>query len=420
MKRFGTDGIRGQWGSAALNPDIARALATVLMTEFEGPIPIVRDTRESGSAILKALEEGMGNRGVDYGILPTPALSAILAATGARVGIAITASHNPWQDNGLKVLGRGGFKLSPEEESVIDGALDGAIGCAQGQGSLCEGEGGAEMYLQAQCNAVGPTETLQGAKIAIDAANGAGFESAERLLDACGMQSVVMGNHPNGQNINEGVGALHPEGLQELVLRENCAAGIALDGDADRCTLIDAAGNLVHGDALLLLLAKGPGVVGTVMCNSALEDALSTRGMAFHRSAVGDRNVQLAMSQRGWQVGGEPSGHVLMTDALPTGDGLITGLRALAGGFDLASRLSDFTPFPSVQAAVRVASKPPLETLAPVQQLIEQARATLKGRVLLRYSGTEPKLRILVEAQTEVEAQEWCERFEEAVKAQFP
>ena len=419
MKRFGTDGIRGRWGSPELNSDIARGLAAVLAREFSGPIPVVRDTRASGPEVLQALEKGFGSRGVDYGVLPTPALSAILASTSAEVGIAVTASHNPWQDNGLKVLGRGGGKLTPDQEARIDAALDGGMESERAHGDLRLDHDGAEIYLSAQMACLGSLIRLKGKKLAVDAAHGAGAATAKSLLKTLGIEAVFMGDSPNGHNINEQVGALHPERLQSLVVNEGCAAGIALDGDADRCTLVDHQGRVVHGDALLLLLAEPPGLVGTVMCNSALEDALAARGISFHRSPVGDRNVQLAMSARGWGVGGEPSGHDLLTDALPTGDGLITGLRALAGGWDVEERLGGFTPFPDAQMAVPVPSKPPLEELAEVQSVMRAAERDLRGRVLLRYSGTEPKLRILVEAVDREEAKGWCVRLEEAVRSEF-
>ena len=419
MKRFGTDGIRGRWGSDELNSDIARALAAVLAQEFSGPIPIVRDTRASGPEVLAALAEGLGSRGIDYGVLPTPALSAILAATPAEVGIAVTASHNPWHDNGLKVLGGDGGKLSPDQEATIDLLLGEAFGADRSQEPLQKSESGAEIYLTAQQACLEGVRCLAGQKIAVDAANGAGGLSSRRLLASLGVDAIFLGDTPNGMNINAGVGALHPEELQRVVVEQGCAARIALDGDADRCTLVNHRGEVVHGDALLLLLAQPPGLVGTVMCNSALEEALSAGGIAFHRSPVGDRNVQMAMQSEGWRVGGEPSGHVLMTDALPTGDGLITGLRSLSGGANLENRLQGFAPYPDAQVAVPVPSKPPLEELMQVQALLREAADTLKGRVLLRYSGTEPKLRILVEAADGEEAEGWCVRLEEAVRAEF-
>lgn len=395
----------------------------MLAQEFSGPIPIVRDTRESGPEVLRALEQGLGDRGVDHGVLPTPALSAILASTPSEVGIAVTASHNPWKDNGLKVLGRDGGKLSPEQEARIDAALDEVLaqggGAVQAKGAMKIGERGAEIYLEAQRACLGTLESLRTRKIAVDAAHGAGVGSAKRLLHALEIEAVFLGDEPTGQNINDQVGALHPEGLQKLVKSERCVAGIALDGDADRCTLVDHRGEVVHGDALLLLLAQPPGLVGTVMCNSALEGALDARGIDFHRSGVGDRNVQLAMQARGWCVGGEPSGHVLLEDALPTGDGLITGLRALSGGWNLEERLGGFKPFPDAQVAVPVPSKPPLADLVQVQNVLKKAEHSLEGRVLLRYSGTEPKLRILVEAADREEALRWCVRLEEAARSEF-
>jgi phosphoglucosamine mutase len=392
-----------------LNSKVATALGHVLRERFSGPIPIVRDTRESGGEILACLEQGLGRMGVDYGVMPTPALSAILRDGEGDAGIAITASHNPWQDNGLKVLGPGGRKLEPDVEQAIDLALAQSMGLSPAEGSLQEGQGD-EIYLAAQLRAIGDATALSGKRLALDTAHGAAYKTGPRLLDALGIEGVLIGGEPTGRNINLGVGALHPEGLSSTVLQSSCVAGIGLDGDADRCTLIDARGEIIHGDALLLLLASSPGLVGTVMCNTALERTLEERGIQFCRTAVGDRNVQLEMAARGWGVGGEPSGHVLLADALPTGDGLVTGLRALAGGVNLAARLNGWTPLPAVQIAVPVDTKPPLEEHGPIQAILAEAEERLTGRVLLRYSGTEPKLRVLVEAESLSVAQIWVDR----------
>ena len=398
-----------------MNPQIACALGRVLRTKFEGPIAIVRDTRESGEDILRALSAGIGSHSYDYGVMPTPALSVILQETGAQIGVAITASHNPWQDNGLKVLGHDGAKLSVLVEEDIDSSIDGALGVVPAGVAAIESDF-SNAYLEAQIRAIGDVSTLRGQRIALDAAHGAAFETGPRLLAAIGVEAVCLGVRPDGQNINRARGAMHPEALQEAVLAHNCRAGIALDGDADRCVLVDERGQVVHGDALLLMLARPPGLVGTVMTNSALERALETQGIGFSRAAVGDRNVQLEMKQRGWHVGGEPSGHVLLSDALPTGDGLVSALRVLATGPGLQERLDGFQLMPSAQRGIRVRSKPPLAQLEELQKLLQEAERSLEGRVLLRYSGTEPKLRVLVEATESDIAQRWCERFEEAVE----
>jgi len=332
-------------------------------------------------------------------------------------GIAITASHNPSEDNGLKVLGPGGGKLSPDVEAAIDEGMDAAMDSAPIEGQLQSGRGD-QVYLAAQLAALGDVSHFEGLKIALDAAHGAAFETGPRLLRSLGIEPVLLGVSPDGQNINKEIGALHPEALQAAVREKDCAAGIGLDGDADRCVLVDGQGSVIHGDALLLLLARSPGVVGTVMCNGALERALGDRGIGFARAAVGDRNVQIEMQARGWQVGGEPSGHVLLADALPTGDGLVSGLRALAGGVNLKERLADWSPLPAAQAGIQVQHKPPLVELKLLQALLKEAEEGLDGRVLLRYSGTESKLRVLVEARSQDLAQSWVDRFEQAVKAE--
>ena len=397
-----------------MNPELACALGRVLRAKFEGPIAIVRDTRESGRQILQSLAAGIGSHAYDYGVMPTPALSVILQNTDAQVGVAITASHNPWQDNGLKVLGHDGGKLSVLKEADIDAAIDGAIGGRSTESPVAVRDV-ANAYLEAQLRAIGDVSVLRGQRIALDAANGAAFETGPRLLEAIGIEAVCLGVNPDGRNINEERGAMHPQALQEAVLKHGCSGGIALDGDADRCVLVDSRGVVVHGDALLLMLARPPGLVGTVMTNTALELALEAQGIGFTRTAVGDRNVQLEMKSRGWHVGGEPSGHVLLSDALPTGDGLVSALRVLALGERWQEILDGFHLMPSAQRGIRVTSKPPLEQLNELQALLREAELHLEGRVLLRYSGTESKLRVLVEASTVEVAETWCERFEAAV-----
>ncbi|MCB9759326.1 MAG: phosphoglucosamine mutase [Alphaproteobacteria bacterium] len=396
MSRFGTDGIRGRWPEPPLTPDTAAALGRALRARVgEAPVVIGRDTRESGPALRDALLIGMGGDVVDLGVLPTAGVSAALAQGLGAAGVVITASHNPWTDNGLKVLGPGGGKLPTAEEAALDAALD-APPTAAPPLQLREVDGAA-LYQDAVLACLPPGFTLRGLRVAVDAAHGAAWQTAPALLGALGAEVVALGCAPDGRNINEGVGALHPDGLAQAVPAAGCAVGIALDGDADRCVLVDGAGEILPGDGLLLLVARAPGVVGTVMCNAALERALGALGVGFERVAVGDRNVAERMAALDWPVGGEPSGHVLLAGGLPTGDGLLTALFVLGGGPDLRARLGGWRPDPQALVNARVPAKPPLASLG-VDALQAAALAAGASRVLLRYSGTEPKLRVMVEA----------------------
>jgi len=379
-------------------------------------VALVRDTRSSGPEVLAALVEGLGDVAVDAGVVPTAGLSALLAAGHAEAGIAITASHNPHHDNGLKILGAAGGKLDDALQDALEAEIEIQRGCAPLH-AVPQRLNGPSIWADAVCAALPGDWNLRGVRIAVDAAHGSGWEAAPALLERLGAQVVSIGCSPDGRNINDGVGALHPEALGDAVRSSGAQAGIALDGDADRCVLVDRAGRAVDGDALLLLLAREPGLVGTVMCNAALETALSARGIDFVRTPVGDRYVAEEMKKRGWPVGGEPSGHVLLADGLPTGDGLLTGLRALSGGMDLGVRLQNWTPSPQAQASIRTHGKPDLEKIPGLLELSREAEAGSAQRVLLRWSGTEPKLRVLVEAEVQETADQWAGRLVACVVA---
>ncbi|MCB9797943.1 MAG: phosphoglucosamine mutase [Alphaproteobacteria bacterium] len=394
---FGTDGIRGRWPKHPLSPQVARALGVALREQLgPGPVVVGRDTRESGPALQAALLSGLGGEVLDLGVLPTPAVSVALSRGLGLAGVVLTASHNPWQDNGLKVLAAGGGKLSVEAEQALESRLQSALQRSPPRRSARPRRVDvAGLYEDAVLAALPSGFDLSARVIAVDAANGAAWRTAPRVLRALGAEVRAVGVSPSGRNINEGVGALHPEHLAAQM--GGADAGIALDGDADRCVLLTSAGEVVDGDALMLLLAQAPGMVGTVMCNAALDRALAARGIRLERVGVGDRQVAERMKALGWPSGGEPSGHVLLADGLPTGDGLLTGLRALAGGLDLQARLTDWAPDPSAKRNLRVRSKPPMQDIPGLQQAIAEIEGQ-GSRVLVRYSGTEPKLRILVEA----------------------
>ncbi len=406
MASFGTDGIRGRWPDV-LTPDAATRLGAALRGRY-ARVAVVRDTRASGAEVQAALLAGLGDHALICGVLPTPGLSALLATGVAEAGVAITASHNPWQDNGLKVLGPGGRKLDPDDEAALAEAMAWAApaGVPAFPLELADAE---SRYLAAVRAVLPPGTWLDGARIVFDGAHGAAWRVGPTLLRALGAEVVPVGCAPDGRNINEGVGAVHPELAAVLVHEAEADCGIVVDGDGDRVVLIDRTGDVLDGDAVLLLLAPpvgrasfpADGVVGTVMSNVALEQALAERGLDFARAAVGDRNVAIEMAVRGWNLGGEPSGHVLLSDGLPTGDGLVTALRVLSGGLDLAERLGGWAPAPSASVSGRVAARPALEGLLEVELALERARSRGAARIVLRYSGTEPKLRVLVEAGTQ-------------------
>lgn len=417
MALFGTDGIRGRFPAPPMDLNTAMALGRALRDRVgDAPLLLARDTRESGPALAKAVARGAGGEVLDLGVLPTPAASALLAEGWGAAAVVITASHNPWHDNGLKVLGPGGVKLSDAEEAALEREMSSLRphNPPPLRRAPCDGERAYERLVIERAPA---PWRLKGVKIALDAAHGAASRTAPSILRALGVELTVIGDAPDGKNINEGVGAVHPEALAEVVRATGATLGIALDGDGDRCQLIDAEGQLIDGDALLLLLARAPGVVGTVMSNAALERALLERGLGFARAAVGDRYVAEELSRRGWRVGGEPSGHVLLAEGFPTGDGLLTALFALADGVDLRGRLRGFRPDPQALLAVPVAQKTPLDTLPELAAIEAEARAAGVSRVLLRYSGTEPKLRVMVEAPELDLARSWAQRLAERAQA---
>lgn len=394
--RFGTDGVRAAAGTWPLTPAGVRRMGRGIAAWAGGPgaaVVVGRDPRESGPGLESALIEGLtagGARVSRLGVLPTAAVSCAAAAAGAQAGVMLTASHNPWHDNGVKVLGGDGRK--PTDTASLEAAFGDPP--SPGGGRVDAHPDGAAAWRASM-----PAVDLTGMRILLDCASGAAHGHAARVLRARGAEVVEHDPAPDGRNINDGVGALHPPGRAALAAA-GCALGICLDGDADRIALVDAEHGLLDGDDLLWLLcgaATGP-VIGTVMSNGGLEAALSGR---LVRTPVGDKHVAAALARTGAPVGAEPSGHVLFEDGLPTGDGLYTALRVLrtlAGGPGrppLPLPAGGWTRWPVAQDAVRfTAARVPLDTLST------PARAEAAGnRLVVRYSGTEPKLRILVEGR---------------------
>lgn len=431
-KWFGTDGVRGRVGQAPMTPDfvlrLGWALGTVLAAEGAGQHPKVvigKDTRLSGYMLEAALEAGLsaaGARSYMLGVIPTPAVSLLATTFRAAAGIVVSASHNPFHDNGIKIFGADGYKLADAQEREIEALLQQDLQCApeDGFGKAVRIDDARGRYIEF-CKSTFKAESLSGLKIVLDCANGASYYVAPRILEELGAELIVLGDEPNGLNINDGFGSTKPAALQAAVREQQADLGIALDGDADRCLLVDSQGQLVDGDAILYILArarlargelKGP-VVGTKMSNFGLELALQSAGVVLERADVGDRYVFERMRQTGSMLGGEPSGHILVPDRARTGDGLVAALQVLAemrhANCSLDQLLSDLTLLPQVLINVRVAGSNPRELLAHprVEESARAAQQALEGqgRLLLRASGTEPLIRVMVEANDDGLAQ---------------
>lgn len=438
---FGTDGIRGLVGKSPITPDfvlrLAHAVGRVLRRTQERPLVLIgKDTRISGYMLESALESGFNSAGVDVmllGPLPTPGVAYLTRAQRASLGVVISASHNPFYDNGIKFFSAEGTKLSDEWEEAVEQALteepvwvDSAnLGKAR---RLADAAG---RYIEFCKSSFDHSLSLRGVKIVVDAAHGAAYQIAPKVFHELGADVVTIGCAPDGLNINEGVGATHPEALVEAVLANKADFGVALDGDADRLQLVDGQGRLYNGDELVYLmaadrLARGeavPGVAGTLMTNLAVELALKAQGVGFERTKVGDRYVLEALRRNGWQLGGESSGHLLALDKHTTGDGLISALQVLQAcvrsGKSLAQWLENVQLFPQVM--INVCLQPGQDwksntKLAQEQALVEKELSD-SGRVLIRASGTEPLLRVMVETREAELANRCAERLAEAARS---
>ncbi len=423
---FGTDGIRGVAGQPPLTPGLVLRLGRAIARRFGGPVVLGRDTRRSSPAMRDAVGAGLlvdGADVIDLGVLPTPAVPNEVLRRGAAAGVMITASHNPFRDNGIKVFGPAGDKVDDGTELALEAALD-AIDPdepGRGIGAWCEDAAAArEAYLER----IRPASRFgEGLLLLVDAAHGAASAFAGPALEACGASVKLQYATPDGRNINEGCGATHPEALAARVRGGEADLGVTLDGDADRCLMIDERGRPVDGDALLALLALERGatdLVGTVMSNEGVVQYLAARGVTMHRAPVGDRNVLAMMRELGAEIGGEESGHVIQLDRGPAGDGLATALAALElralRGRPLAELADEVPRYPALKRAIRVGSKPPLEQVPTLVDAMAEADRNLagRGRQLLRYSGTEPVLRILVEGEDPGTVETVCDRLAQA------
>ncbi len=438
---FGTDGIRGTVGEPPITPDfvlrLAHAVGRVLKRTEAHPVVLIgKDTRISGYMLESALESGFNSAGVDVvllGPVPTPAVAYLTRAQRATLGVVISASHNPYADNGIKFFNAMGAKLPDDWERAVEEALqDPPVWVDSSQlGKTRRLDDAAGRYIEF-CKSTFPGDlTLKGLKIVVDAAHGAAYHIAPKVFHELGADVIEIGCQPDGFNINAGHGATHPEALIEAVVQQRADVGIALDGDADRLLMVDGNGRLFNGDELLYLLADDrlgrdevvPGVVGTLMTNMAVEVALKQRGVPFVRAKVGDRYVLEELIRHRWTLGGEGSGHLLILDKHTTGDALVSALQVLQAcarsGETLGSLLKDITLFPQVLINVRLQPGQDWKANALLSRRINEAELALgeEGRVLIRASGTEPLLRVMVEARQPEQAQAWAQALAEAVGA---
>jgi phosphoglucosamine mutase len=437
---FGTDGIRGTVGQSPITPDfvlrLAHAVGRVLKrTEARPTVLIGKDTRISGYMLESALESGFNSAGVDVvllGPLPTPGVAYLTRAQRASLGVVISASHNPFEDNGIKFFSAQGAKLSDEWELDVEAALLEAPVWADSSalGKARRLDDAAGRYIEFCKSTFANDLTLKGLKIVVDGAHGAAYQIAPKVFHELGAEVIAIGCAPDGFNINQGVGATHPEALIDAVKANDADYGIALDGDADRLQIVDAEGRLFNGDEVLYLmvkerLARGekvPGAVGTLMTNMAVELALTAQGVEFVRAKVGDRYVLEELEKRGWLLGGEGSGHLLALDKHTTGDGLISALQVLQAcvrsGKTIAQLLSDVTLFPQTLINVRLQPGQDWKNNTRLAAETHAVTAELQGtgRLLIRASGTEPLLRVMVEARDAVQALACAERVAETVR----
>jgi phosphoglucosamine mutase len=439
---FGTDGIRGTAGTYPLDPPTVRRIGAALVRALPGSVGaggsprllIGRDTRESGHWIEMELAHGAGGEGAvvtSVGVVPTPAVAYLTRTAGYDAGVVISASHNPFEDNGIKVFSGRGEKFTERVEREVEAIVsDPSWHAREGSAAAVPNVDLVAGYLE-HLRAVFPEASASSFRIAVDCANGATTTVAPALFAALGFETVVIANQPDGRNINLRCGSTHPDGLARTVVERDLQLGIAFDGDGDRAIFVDHLGAIVNGDAVLLMCAdqlrregrlKGAAVVATVMSNIGLEHALKARGIELVRCAVGDKYVMEEMLARGLSLGGEQSGHVIFSDYLFTGDGLCTALNVLRTvaltGRTLADLAGDLTSYPQVLVNLRVRERTDLKTVPAIAAVIQRVESRLAGhgRLLVRYSGTEPLLRVMLEGRDEQEIRGWAEEIVAVVK----
>jgi phosphoglucosamine mutase len=440
-KLFGTDGIRGVANTHPMSAEMALAVGRAIAVFFKGdrqhPAAVVgQDTRISGDMLASAIASGLCAEGVDAlmcGIIPTPAVAHHTVAASAIAGIVISASHNPYHDNGIKVFGADGFKLSDEVESALEKRIL-APGAEEGShftGRVHDFPDAVDAYVGFLRRSVPQGMDLKGMKIVLDCANGATFEAAPRVFGAMGAELTVLSASPDGRNINAGCGSEHPGMLAETIRKTGADLGLAFDGDGDRLVAVDETGSILTGDQVLAICAgylsrrgrlKNGQVVTTVMSNLGFKAAMRGMDISHLTSQVGDRYVMEKMRAVGANLGGEDSGHLIFLDHHTTGDGLLAALQLLAVMREEKKPLSQLkrvmSVFPQVLINVTVAQKPALETVAEIQRVVEQVSSDLgeTGRVLVRYSGTQHMCRVMVEGPTQDVTRRHCETIAEQVR----
>ena len=437
---FGTDGIRGTVGQAPITPDFMLKLGWAAGRVFadtngsRGKILIGKDTRISGYMFEAALEAGVAAAGVDIGLLgpmPTPAIAYLTRTLRARAGIVISASHNSFEDNGIKFFSADGTKLPDEIEYAIEAELEKDVSVVRPEliGKASRVNDAAGRYIEFCKSTVGQSLRLNGMKIVIDCAHGSTYHIAPSVFTELGATVIAQGVAPNGLNINQEAGSTSPKVLADRVVAEGADLGVAFDGDGDRLVMVDSLGNVLDGDEVLYIIARDRlrqgiavgGVVGTQMSNLGLQLGLEALGVDFTRTPVGDRYVMQEMIQRGWSLGGESSGHVICLDLSSTGDGIISALQALAalvhGGQSLAELRGEMNKLPQTMINVRIKRGTELVGNAAIASAVQAAEAQLgpRGRVLLRPSGTEPVLRVMVEGEEAGEVERLAQELAAAV-----
>ncbi|TSO26062.1 phosphoglucosamine mutase [Lactobacillus sp. LL6] len=447
LKYFGTDGVRGE-ANKGLTPEMAFKLGRdggyVLTKEKDNgeqaKVLVSRDTRISGQMLEYALISGLLSVGIEVlevGVISTPGLSYLVRAQGADAGIQISASHNPVEDNGIKFFGSDGLKLSDAMEEEIEKLIDAEEDIlprpsAEGLGVVTDFQEGSSKYLQFIKNTI--PEDLSGIKVVIDGANGAASDLISRLFADCGVDFTTIATHPNGLNINDHVGATHTKRLQEEVVKQGAQLGLAFDGDADRCIAVDENGNEVDGDHIMYVIGtyladhgrlKKNTIVTTVMSNLGFTKALERKGLKNVRTQVGDRYVSEEMRANGYNLGGEQSGHVIMTDYHNTGDGMLTGLHLMLvmkkTGKSLSELLEDFKEYPQCLVNVPVKDKKSWKEHQAILNVIKEVEDDMggDGRVLVRPSGTQDLLRVMAEGPTQEETDAYVDRIVKVVKEEM-
>ena len=443
MRLFGTDGVRGTAGQYPLDAATVRRLGAALVRALphgtESPrLLIGRDTRESGGWIEAELAHGAGGEGASVtsaGVVPTPAIAYLTRTGSYDAGVVISASHNPFEDNGIKVFSGRGEKFTERVEREVEAIVaDRSWQARSGEAVPLPTASLVAPYLDHLRAVIDRPDTLRGIRLGIDCAHGATTTVAPDLFRSLGFDTIVIGDHPDGRNINLRSGSTHPERLSQVVVEKHCALGVAFDGDGDRAIFVDGAGQVVNGDAVLLMCARqlqregrlsGNAVVATVMSNLGLQVALAESGIGIVRCPVGDKYVMEEMLARGLSLGGEQSGHIIFSDYLFTGDGLCTALNVLRtvalSGRTLADLAKDLVTFPQVLLNVRVREKVDLAAVPAVADAIARVEQRLnsEGRLLVRYSGTEPLLRVMLEGRDEHEVRTWAQEIADAVRREL-